>query len=90
MNESTTIRAYPLLEGNIEDDVSHERSLQQIKKVLQSAKPNHEILKDLMARTFGRRRTSILDDVKPVDEICSEYPLLRKCSYVIYHTCRCV
>ena len=88
MDESTAVRTYPLLEGNVEDDISHKRSLQQIKKILQSAKPNHEMLKDLMACTFGRRRSSIMDDVKPIDEICSEYPLLGKSSYVIYHTCR--
>ena len=88
MDESTAVRTYPLLEENIEDDISHERNLQQIKKILQSAKPNHEICKDLMARTFVRRRSSIMDNVKPVDEICFEYPLLRKSSYVIYRTCR--
>lgn len=73
---------YPELSENMEDDISHERALQQINKELQNAKPNHEILKDLMTRTFRRRRSSILGDPKPVEEICLKYPLLQKPNYV--------
>ena len=51
----------------MEDEISHGRSLQQIKKILQMAKPNHEMLRDLMSRTFGRRRSLIIDDSKAVE-----------------------
>ena len=71
-----------MLDGNVEDEISHGRSLQQIKKILQMAKPNHEMLRDLMSHTFGRRRSLIIDDSKAVEEICAEYPLLRKYNYV--------
>lgn len=74
-----------MLDGDVEDEISHGRSLQQIKKILQTAKPNHEMLRDLMSRTFGRRRSLIIDDSKAIEEICAEYPLLRKYDYVSNH-----
>ena len=49
---------------------------------LEDAKPNHESLKELMLHTFGKRRSSIITDVKPVEQICLEYPLLQKANYV--------
>ena len=81
-SELKVCHPYPELGGNEEDDVSHERNVQQIKKCLHDAKPNHESLKQLMIRTFGKRRNSIITDVKPVEQICSEYPLLQKANYV--------
>ena len=74
-----------MLDGDVEDEISHGRSLQQIKKILQTAKPNHEMLRDLMSRTFGRRRSLIIDDSKAIEEICAEYPLFRKYDYVSNH-----
>lgn len=73
---------YAALERNEEDDVSHNRNVQHIKKILQDARPNHEALKELMSHTFQNRRNSIITDVKPVEQICSEYPLLQKANYV--------
>ena len=81
-SELKACHPYPELEENEEDDVSHNRNVQQMKKGLQGAKPNHESLKELMLRTFGKRRSSIITDMKPVEQICSEYPLLQKANYV--------
>lgn len=67
--EAKVHHPYPELGESIEDDISHERALLQIKKELQSTKPNHKILKELMTRTFGRHRSSIIGNPKPVEEI---------------------
>ncbi len=80
--ESKAHHNYPTVEGSEEDDIAHERNLAQLKKSLKNSKPNHEVLRELMSRTFIRRRTYIIDEKKPVQEICSDYPLLRKPNYV--------
>ena len=87
--ESKTCHTYPTLEADTEDDVSHQRNIGQMKKLLEKSKPNHTILKDLMQRTFKKRRSLIIEEAKPVVEICDEYPLLRKSNYVCNHQYSC-
>ena len=41
-------------------------------------KPNMDSVKELMIRTFPRRRKWILDEEHLVVDICQEYPFLRK------------
>ena len=52
------------------------------KQEIKKTKPKQDVMHSLMARTFCNRRREILDDLKPVEEICGEYPCLRKSIYV--------
>ena len=53
-----------------------------LKHEVVKGKLNIEKAKELMQQTFGMRRKSILSEAIPVDEICAQYPLLRKPTFV--------
>ena len=74
--------AYPSMCANFDDETSHERFKQQLSKESEKAKPSKDHLIELMKRTFGRRRSWILDEAASVKEICREYGLLKKGSFV--------
>ena len=57
-----------------------------LKHEMAKSKLNVDKCKELMRHTFGKRRQSILSEAIPLDEICMQYPLLRKPTFV--RTCR--
>jgi hypothetical protein len=69
---------YSSFSTEIEDDTSHERNLTLLKKEAAQVKPRMDVLKDLMKRTYGRRRKLILDGYDSVQHVCSEYSPLKK------------
>ena len=76
---------YPLeIPETANDGESNERNKSLLKDELTKAKPNSETLKELMARTYPMRRRYIMDVAEPptVTEILSDYPLLKKSTYV--------
>lgn len=76
---------YPLeIPETADDEESNERNQHLLKDELAKAKPNSETLRELMSRTYPMRRRYIMDTVEPptVVEILSDYPLLKKGTYV--------
>ena len=73
---------YPSLAMVSEDETSDTRNLQLLQQESRKSKPRLETLQELMHRTISKRREWILDDVKPVTEICEKYPPLSKPSVV--------
>ena len=73
---------YSSFSTEIEDDTSHERNLTLLKKEAAQVKPRVDVLKDLMKRTYGRRRKWILDGYDSVQHVCSEYLPLKKAPIV--------
>ena len=71
---------------NTDDDVAHECNMTLLKHEMVKSKLNVEKCKELMRHTFGRRRQSILSEAIPLDEICMQYPLLRKPTFVRMYT----
>lgn len=67
-----------------EDDESHFRNFSRLKDEAGKSKPSVEVLKELMMRTYPRRRKWIIQDspCPSVTEIVSDYPLLKKSTYV--------
>ena len=49
---------------------------------MESKKPNPEVVKSLMVRTFAERRKNILGGGQMVAALCREYPFLKKAMYV--------
>ena len=78
----TEKHSYPSMAGDPEDEVTHSRNVDAIKQEIKKTKPKQDVMHSLIARTFCNRRREILDDLKPVEEICGEYPCLRKSIYV--------
>lgn len=76
---------YPLeIPETADDEESNERNKRRLKDELAKVKPNSETLKELMTRTYPMRRRYIMDVAEPptVTEILSDYPLLKKGTYV--------
>ena len=73
---------YPSLSIACDDDVSHERHMKLLKQEIEKSKPSMEVARELMQRTFLRRRQWILDEEHLVTDICAEYPFLQKQSIV--------
>ena len=74
---------YPSVLTNMDDDVAHERNRKLLQEEMSKPKLRHEVLQNLMARTFGKRRRWILDGEKlRTASIVEEYPLLRKPLFV--------
>ena len=65
-----------------EDDVSHSRNLKILSQEFAKSKPRFDIVTELMSRTFTRRRQVILDEPRPVKDICDDLGFLRKVLYV--------
>ena len=85
---------YSSFNTEIEDDTSHERNLTLLKKEAAQVKAMLDVLKDLMRRTYGRRRKWILDGYDSVQHVCSEYLPLKKAPivsallmYIMSHSC---
>ena len=66
----------------IEDDTTHDRNLTLLKKEVMQVKVRLDVLKDLMKRTYGRRRKWIMDGYDSVKHVCSEYSPLKKAPIV--------
>lgn len=73
---------YPSSVVEIEDDTSHQRNLDALMQEVSKSNPRSNVMKDLMKRTYGRRRQWILEEERLVSEICADYPPLRKAPYV--------
>ena len=67
-----------------EDSVSHGRNFELLKAEMAKSKPRTDVLKDLMRRTFSNWSESYICNGKLATllEYLSEYPLLKKASYV--------
>lgn len=74
--------AYPSLEGEVEDETTHKRNVALLQDEMTKTKPVTGNVKSLMTRTFLNRREWILNSAIPVSEIVTEYPCLKKVSYV--------
>ena len=71
---------------NADDDVSFERSLSLLKEESEKAKPQSDVLKELMRRTFPNRWDVYTSRNEPPTllDYLRQYPLLRKAPYVCY------
>lgn len=65
-----------------EDDTSHKRNLKLLLEEFTKTKPRYDTVTELMTRTFARRRVAILDEARPVKDICNDFGFLRKVLYV--------
>ena len=85
---------YPAIRFSLDDDdESHKRSLQLLKTEAGKSSPDMDKAKELMCRTFSRRRTWLLEKQAPVKEILAEYPLLKRLAIVrslLYKYCACI
>ena len=75
---------YPSCVVEIEDDTSHQRNLDALMQEVSKPNSRSDVLKDLMKRTYGRRRRWILEEERLVSTICAEYPPLKKAPYVSF------
>ena len=79
---------YPPINAN--DDISFECNLRLLKQESEKAKPQLDVLKELMRRTFPNRWDAYTsrNDPSTLLDYLKQYPLLRKASYVrfsVYH-----
>ena len=72
---------------NADDDVSFERNLSLLKEESEKAKPQSDVLKELMRRTFPNRWDAYAsrNDPPTLLDYLRQYPLLRKASYVCFY-----
>ena len=82
--EALEKHSYPTLTGDPDDETSNERNIAALKEQMTKIKLNHDSIRELLKRTFYRRRLVILDDPNPksVRDITESYPALRKASFV--------
>ena len=52
--------------------------MRMLSQEMEKLKPNMDTVKELMLRTFTRRRKWILDEPHLVVDICRKYPFLKK------------
>lgn len=74
--------SFPSLSIACGDDVSHERHMKLLKQEIEKSKPIMEVARELMQRTYPRKREWFLDEEHLVTDICAEYPFLQKQSIV--------
>lgn len=69
---------------NADDDVSFGRNMELLTAELEKTKPQSEVLKELMCRTFPNRWDAYTcrNDPATLLEFLTQYPLLKKASYV--------
>lgn len=65
-----------------DDDVAYDRHMKMLMQEVEKLKPNMDNVKELMLRTFVRRRKWILDESHLVVDIYKKYPFLKKKSIV--------
>ncbi|XP_065892420.1 uncharacterized protein [Dysidea avara] len=74
---------YPAIRFAMDDDEeSHTRHLNLIKAELAKSTPDMDRAKELMCRTFSRRRTWLLEEQPPIQEVLAKYPLLKRLTIV--------
>ena len=74
---------YPAIHFAMDDDEeSHTRHLNLIKAELAKSTPDMDPAKELMCRTFSRRRTWLLEEQPPIQEVLAKYPLLKRLTIV--------
>lgn len=76
---------YAVLDGEIEDEVSMERSIELLKKEFTKPKYKPDIVRELIKRTLKYRRKIILEGSSRPEEVTSTYPHLRKAAFVSYN-----
>lgn len=71
---------YPSVVAEPEDEVSNTRNVTALKDQMTKPKLNNEVIRELMRKTFYRRRVAFLDDPDPksVQSLVKEYPVLKK------------
>lgn len=74
---------YAAIDLEYEDEVSAQRNREHLKKEISKQKPKPDVVRELIKRTLKTRRDMIMGSSRPED-ILSEYPHLRKASYVGY------
>ena len=75
---------YPPLPPSSEDNESLTRNKKLLIDEIAKPKPNVQILKDLMFRTYEKRTEWIRSECPPLSTILKEYPLLKKSSFVSF------
>lgn len=78
---------YPAqIPGSADDDESQARNCSRLSEELAKAKPSSEVLKELMSRTYPKRRVWITKASPPpsLTEVMSDFPLLKRSSYVSF------
>ena len=75
---------YPAIAFSMDDEDSHTREMDLLKAELAKPKSDMDRAKQLMCRTFTRRRRWLLEEERPVADICTEYPFLRRLSIVSF------
>ena len=76
---------YPAqIPATADEDESHVRNFSQLSEEIAKAKPSTEVLKELMTRTYPKRRVWITKASPPpsLTEVMSDFPLLKRSSYV--------
>ena len=63
--DSSEKHRYPSLAGDVDDDISNDRNIEALKEQMSKTKLNGDTIRELMKRTFYRRRLAILDDPNP-------------------------
>ena len=63
--------------GDEEDDVSFQRHVKILQQEGRKARPNLQVIKELMAATYRRRHNEIKDHPEPVPTILQKYPSLQ-------------
>lgn len=76
-----THHSYPSLSIEMDDEASHLRNITLLKNEMLKTS-NQTNLCELWKRTFTKRRKDILNDPKLVVDLCDEYPVLRKTSFI--------
>ena len=82
LDERSHAHFYPPV--NAEDDISFGRNLELLRAELEKPKPQPDVLKELMRRTFPNRWDGYTckNDPATLLEYLQHYPLLKKASYV--------
>ena len=65
-----------------DDAVAYERNMKKLSTELSKARPDPEILENLMAQTYANRRASVVGGELGLLDVYEKFPLLRKPKYV--------
>ena len=74
----------------VDDDVSQQCNIELLKKEIAKTKPKPDVPRELMRRTSTHRWDSFVNKGVPasLNEYISQYPLLKKPTYVILTHCQ--
>ena len=73
---------YPSLEGEVGDDSTYDDNMTVLIEELEKFTPSNVKVKEYMKCTYINRREKILNSTVPVSEMVSDYPFVKKVSYV--------